>query len=832
MESKTNNQSISQKILNEYKKLDISNGSEAATRLKIIDRILRDILGWSEDDIEPEERVSEDGLTTYADYVLRTANTAIVIEAKKAGAPFSTISGRRREKLSKAFLETELGKAIIQARDYARKLGIDYAIATNGATWAIFPAQRHDQVSFQESTAMIFWTLDDCLRDNYQEFYDLLDRDSVISGSLEIALLGRATNQLADRKLRNYFISSGRAARSNPVYPVIEEGISTAFSDNVISLSDIDLDRCYVSTPETIRFDNKIRMNIAKRQQVTSHAVLRALKDKDAKELDRRIVESVKTRKPLALLLLGTVGAGKTTFLHYIRRIRLKEIFTPTPDKAYPHWVHLNFLESYSGRSTSEYIYSELFNYIKTDSYLSDYERCIRFAYADEIKTIRSGPLFLLKNQNEDKLNERISDLIFNEYKEKKPYVEKIISYATKKAPFFLIIDNIDQIEEEDIQSRIFSEALSISRHLSINLVLCIRQSTYIQHRNSPSIDAFDFEIIQIDPPKIASVLSKRFALAKLLLDGKKGEFIAENGARVKVENAAEIIDLVQGSVLGTEIGRLIEILATEDVRLSLRMTREFLERGYTSPGAAIQAHQQTGNYILPRHEAFRAILLGANPVYNEDFSSLGNPFDSKLSIQGAQLLRLFLLTAIVNYASGSEFRSIDGSFIAENLRKIGFGDNLTEKVLIDLSRHRFIFTAAHGAASLSSSFAPSRLGGYVVRELISDFTFLENTMFDTYISNTIVWEDLRSLSQQIEEERGILKRVQLRKDRALRFFNEQIQIYNPLLLESQRRGLPAEWCHDPLKDRQHELRSNLAKAIDSARRTESKKRKEFEQRN
>jgi GTPase SAR1 family protein len=817
-----------QQLLTQFRSLNLAEANEAATRLKVIDRVLRQVLGWSEDDIDPEEHVSEDGKTTYSDYILRTANTALVIEAKKAGADFTTPPGRRREKLSQQFLSGELGKAIVQARDYARKLGIDFAIATNGSIWAIFPAQRHDQVTFHESSAIVFWSLEDFLKDNYQEFVDLLARDSVISGSLEVALFGRAANQLADRKLRNYFTPGGRSGRTNPVYPVIEDAIVLAFSDNVTTLSDEHLDRSYVATPETIRFDSKIRMTVAKRQQVTNQAVLRALKDKDAKHLDQKLQAAVSGRKPLALLLLGTVGAGKTTFLQYLRRIRLREMFEPKADKAYPHWVNIDFLETYPGGTASDYIYSELFDYIKREPFLSDFERCIRHAYAEEIQSLKSGPLFLL-NKDQEKLDEHITELIFNDYKAKQPYVDKIITYATRNAPFFLVIDNVDQIEDESVQSRLFTEALSVARHLSINLVLCLRQSTYVQHRNSPGINAFDFEIAQIDPPRIASVLSKRFTLAKSILEGTRGEFIAENGARVKVENAAEIIDLVQGSVLGTEIGRLIEVLATEDVRLALRMTREFLERGYTSPGRAIQLHKRTGTYVLPRHEAFRAILLGTNPVYNEDFSALGNPFDSKLSIQQAQLLRLFVLTAIVNYASGSEFRSIDGSLIAEQLRRIGFGDKLTERVLVDLCRHRFLFTASHGAASLSSSFVPSRLGGYVVRDLIGDFTFLENTLFDTYIEDSATWEKLRSLSHQIESERDILKRVKLRKERILVFYAELQRLYGVVLAETHRRALPAEWCHNPLTERAFDLRSNLARVMLSARRTARTFRRESE---
>ncbi|WP_165322135.1 hypothetical protein [Enterobacter roggenkampii] len=42
-------------ILSTYHHLQLENANEAATRLKVIDRVLKEVLMWTDSDIKPEE---------------------------------------------------------------------------------------------------------------------------------------------------------------------------------------------------------------------------------------------------------------------------------------------------------------------------------------------------------------------------------------------------------------------------------------------------------------------------------------------------------------------------------------------------------------------------------------------------------------------------------------------------------------------------------------------------------------------------------------------------------------------------------------------------------
>ncbi|MCU7919182.1 MAG: hypothetical protein KZQ95_12605 [Candidatus Thiodiazotropha sp. (ex Epidulcina cf. delphinae)] len=809
-------------ILNRYRSLNLSNSNEAQTRFEVIDQILFNLLGWSHDDITVEERVTEDKKTTFADYVIRTAGTSFVIEAKRVGETFDQVPNVRRSRMVGRIVQGKTGEAVIQARDYCRKLSIPFAVVTNGAQWIIFPASRVDSVRFQDSSAILFDSLESALEENFDEFYNILSRKRVIAGALEAELLGRVEDQVSPRRLGNIYSPRTPLRSTNAMYPLIEDGVIRAFSDEISYVDPDLLNKCYVQTPDRIKFDRRLKMYLNTKQPLFSKRPSYPLRGKrDAKSLDETIEKSVARSRPVAVLILGTVGAGKTTFLHYTRLVSSAEYFQPAKTGHYPHWIHVDFRDFLPSENASDFIYNILARYIAADRFLSNYEECIRPAYIDEIRQLKDGPLKLIAS-NEDRVNEKIADWLLEESSHNR-YKDRLLAYAASKNPIFLVVDNIDQFSDEK-QASIFSDCISLAHRNGLNLIVSLRDRTFVHHRHSAVFDAFDFDPIYIDPPAIPAVLSKRFFMMKHILSGKSGNFVAENGARVEVNDIANLVDLIQSSVTGTTIGSIINLLSAGDIRLGLRMTREFLESGYTNPGRAVTLYQQTGKYMLPRHEAMRSILLGKHPTYSESFSVIGNPFDAHLSKTNAQLMRIFILNGLVTLSGNKTFRAIDGADISEYNRAIGFSDEIVGKILKKMCELRFIATTDHEDASLASSFFPTRLGGYVIRYLIANFTFLEAVMMDTFIPDEKVWEELMGCSEEIDAERNTIKRLEIRVKRAEIFFDQMKSLYSAILTEAQRRGLPAEWCGSPFDDIEPAFKRNLKRAVQSAERNYGRK--------
>lgn len=282
-----------------------------------------------------------------------------------------------------------------------------FAVVTNGNSWIIFPALSTDQVSFKDSSAIVFPSLKSALETDFAEFYDLLSRDAVINGSLENELLGRIENQIEDRRLNRFFPASFSKISRHSLYPLIEDAVVTAFTEDIVNADAELLAKMYVRTPDRMRFDKRVRTHILKLDNVSSKPPVRGLRENESRRVTNLIADAGRRARPIAMLVLGQVGAGKTTFLNHTRKVSAATIFEPRSDRPYPHWFHVDFRPFSPQESPLDYIVFRLLEGIKADPFLSDFERCIKHAYKNDIDALFRGPMFLLNDDESEKNEER-----------------------------------------------------------------------------------------------------------------------------------------------------------------------------------------------------------------------------------------------------------------------------------------------------------------------------------------------------------------------------------------------------------------------------------------
>lgn len=805
----------SQELILRLSDIRTTAGNEADVRFKVIDDVLTHLLGWEKTDFEHEERVSEDGNDFFLDYLITTAQTSLLVEAKRLQIDFSRVPTGRAP-LKGSWLKGDLKKAVNQARDYGRKRGVGFCAVTNGDAWIIFPINRRDLVSFEDTYAITFSDAQVALENDFDEFKALLSREAVIDGSLEQALLGGDSNQTDNRRLNRIYDSSFSKISRATMFSSIEDEIVTAFAEELVAKNPELLEKAYVETADRIKFDERVKMAVLRRDQVINTRPMRPVGRTGVSPTAAKVISTKVKSQSVALLTLGLVGAGKTTFLNYVSSVSGNTYFDQSKPQPSSHWLYIDFRSYSKSVSPRSFIYDALFDYIGNNATLGDYDKTIKGAYESEIAALTRGPLAVMKG-NQQAIDTKIADLLLKEYEEKVPYVRRILSHASKTTPLFLVIDNVDQIEESSIQEGIFLEAVAVAREGGLNLVLAMRDATYVKNRSSAVFDAFTFDAIYIDPPHIQSVLSKRFAIAEHLLKGKSFDLVTDGGAKVTITDASRVVQMVSASVLGTEVGNLIEVSATGDVRLALQMTKQFLQFGYSTSYRAYQAFERNGSYRFPIHEAVRAIMFGNQSIYRDEFSPFLNPFDAKTGRSESQFLRLYIMNALVSAASTKTFQGLEAGEIVSNLEKMGFSQRITNKIIGDLIGGRLCFSRSHQEYTLESILVPSRLCGYIVRDLIGKMIFLENALFDTFIYDDVVWDGIKNKMRAVYRDTNPVSKFKLRKEIAASFFDWIEQETQKLCVEAAKRNLGPFWTSNPISRLRVDFDKELERALRSA---------------
>lgn len=804
-------------ILAKVSELRISGANESETRFQVIDEILH-LLGWTKDDMEIERRTTDDGKTYFLDYVLKTGTDSILIEAKRISS-FASAPDIRKLQLKSSQLNGPVREAINQARDYARSKSVGFCAVTDGEGWIFFPVNRRDFVTYEDSTCIIFKSAEHTLNSDFEEFKQLFARSSVIDGSLSHSLLGSRINQNETRRLNAFYDRHYSEYNRISVFSQVESEISVAFSEDVLTDNEIFMELFYVDTPDRTRFDGRIQMHIKKPDAVINSQPRRPLRG-DLQRISLEIKSITIDTRPAALLTLGPVGVGKTTFLKFVEKISAKEAFAYDPSRPTGHWIYVDFRDfSPLSQNARMHIIEAVYAHILKHEFLSDYDKCLRFAYADEIKALKQGPLSLIAN-DEAAVRKEISSMIMDDFKQREPYCTKIMKYASRNAPVFLVIDNVDQIEKTEDQSNIFIESLALARPIGCNLILSMRENTYLKNQNNAIFNAYNYDYIVVDPPLVSEVLSKRFDIAKRLLAGRSINIPDDAGQKLTISDASQIGELLQKSVLSTEVAEIIDIAASGNIRLGLRMTRQFLQYGYSSILKALVALGSGENFRLPPHEAIRALMLGSRSVYNDDFSEIRNIFDSKLGNSKHQFLRLFVLSALFNMSKSSSFDGISVIEINKELEKLGYSENTSMLVLKGLFEKRLIFTKSHRELDRDSIVNATRFGGYTLHVLTARLPYVENALFDTFVFDDETWQKMKKLTDEVYRERNNkLERMRKRILLVKTFFRFCQKQYDEIHAEAVRRGLPVEWRTNVLRQVQPQFVEDCKKALASAKR-------------
>ncbi|MFT7033005.1 MAG: hypothetical protein ACJA2S_001506 [Cyclobacteriaceae bacterium] len=344
-------------------------------------------------------------------------------------------------------------------------------------------------------------------------------------------------------------------------------------------------------------------------------------------------------------------------------------------------------------------------------------------------------------------------------------------------------MDNVDLYEDDKLETSVFSESVAISKKIGCNILVSIRDTTFVKHRNDSIFNAFELKKLWLDPPPFKDVLSKRLSYSRYILSNQKAKLELPNSTTLNIPDLGIFFDIVQSSILNPLNGKFLESLSDRNIRKGITLVRNFLTSGHIQAGKGIKNYiQGDASFKFPYHELFKGTMLGQWKHFKEERSEAVNIYDARFSSRNLLLTRLFLLKFLHFKALDEKTVEVNCVELIERFSSLGASENAIIQSLTELNTAGLVNCKDSSKITRDSIVYLTASGGYYVMFLSKRFVYLEAVLHDIAIFDSAVWANLVELSQQIEQEHDIPRRLKLRIER--------INIFIEYLMEIEKDNL------------------------------------------
>jgi predicted type IV restriction endonuclease len=767
-----------QVIMTEFSAFADASGAvtEADTRAKLIDRILKEVCGWPEAGVTRETHVDRG----YVDYILTEAGRKLIaVEAKREGLPFVLPAGltHRQYKLDGALVtDREVGNAINQVRGYCDDGGIRYAIATNGYAWIIFRAVRED-MPWRKGTAIVFRSFSD-IENNFTAFWNLLSYEAIARGSLHEEFGNRLRVSRNLHRVITRLFNADLPLRRNRLNTALQPLIKLIF-ENIADQHQLEiLQSCYVHS-NTVRLASEYLHNLITEpipQFLHEEGTLSIGIPGAPKGFEHALRTAAVDRKGELVLLLGSIGSGKTTFLkRYLRTTGLDVLEKLTL------WFPIDFLKAPLDPTQLEpFFWNSILNDIRTRYSARDFEKRRHLAdvFGLEIEALRSTVLADL-SKGTRAYDQALAPFLLEWQQQTSTYVPKLISTTSRRekvTPFFFI-DNVDQLAAA-YQAQIFLLAQRVTRMVDSVTVVCLREESYYTASVQKSFTAYSTRKFHIASPLFLKLIGNRIDYATKLLATSSAP-ISRNAASDD-EDIRNYLLIVKDSLFSKNkrIARMIDTICYGNMRLALDLFSTFLTSGATDVGKMLRIWERDGNYHVAYHEFVKSIMLGDRKYYKEDQSPVLNVFNVGAEQNSSHFTALRVLRVLLAFRGDS---NPEGRGYVEVSNLVNEFENTFDNredlvsALTRLVRKQLIEVNTRSTDNLegASHIRITSGGWYYLRYLSRTFAYLDLVLQDTPFDDPHLEKDLRESVLKVDnldKEDSRLERIRVRFERVRRF--------------------------------------------------------------
>lgn len=720
--------------------------NEASTRLRAIDTVLFDVLGWDKLDVEPEKYCRDVGEADYLCHV--DSAPALLIEAKREGEAFVLPDVEIPEGVSHFGLLAKecraAEKAIRQVISYAPTLGVRYVAISNGYQWIITLSWVAGQ-RVEERQVIVFESLE-AVEKKFRLFWQCFSPKG-IAGNQVLDLLLDVRKAPPPAKLSQRLAVYPESTTRNKIADELAIVLGAVWEEVKQDEDEIDfLRECYV-IPEASNSALALAKELIEKKASSDERV--QAKPVQPNEV-ANLIKEYSQEKPI--VVLGDVGNGKTTFLKYLRKLEAAK----TLEKYIQ--LDIDFIDTPAHAHEVEgFIYSRIEEQLQKPPHKLDImdDSLIRAALNADLNRFKKSPDGKLHSHGSAEYRAAELAFINNIRANKHEFFKRVFIHlrASRNYSLAVFIDNLDR-RLEPIQEEAYLRASAIARDWSSLVFICLRPTTFHKSRKLGVLDSVAPKVIPITSAKSALVLARRTKFAKRHAEGAalpKRASGAPFGSTFSfsLPNVATVLNCLTESFRHRkQLVTLFEATGNGNTREMLRYVYQFFTSKFLDTQEIVDLYRADPTYRVPVHHALRALLFGDFIHYDPKVCPFINLFD----IQQADRLEHFTRLTALNYLSTiADTHPTYGyarvNDVVTHLCKVGYSTSHATWTL----RYLFEKGCVEPRAPVEKwseevkEVRTSHLGRYHLTELIGHFAYFDAITIDTPIldpaTSAKVWD-------------------------------------------------------------------------------------------
>lgn len=445
------------------------------------------------------------------------------------------------------------------------------------------------------------------------------------------------------------------------------------------------------------------------------------------------------------LLLIGSVGSGKSTFTTYLKEVALEESLSKNLI-----WITIDLNNA---PVNPVEIYKWLKEQILASVKLSFRE--IDFDSPDIIKQIFNDDIIRfeklggsLLGKDSQKYNEELYKILRECLSDLQKQINGIIDnfILNNGKNLIIVLDNCDK-RTLDEQLLMFEVANWIKNSINSIVFLPLRDTTYDHFKNEKPLDTVVKDLtFRIIPASLEKILYSRIKYATRLNEkSESGFYFLENGMKVSYPKSDEIFylkSILKSLFQNNFFKKTMIALAGSDIRIGIEIFLDFCKSGHINDSEILKIKQSNGNYALPNHLISRIFLRGKKLYYKDENSRLRNLFNSdpedKIPNPFTRITILRWLkdryrekgpTGILGFHSVYELNA--------DLIRIGFDKNNIFKELKFLVRQKLITSETQDVNNIDEKDLISlTTSGRIHLEMVYNVDYLSSCSEDSWYNN------------------------------------------------------------------------------------------------